>query len=143
MCSSHLFLTKRQPWLRMPASARTPSPSCQEMVSVSKCKHMRQSRSDKRAYILLLFEFRTPPALRCLEAAAQRFGFTLNFRHFEWASCDYYLKHGKMLPDNWKVHSSRPRFQISSANDILYALLRKPKIHSPSSKNATQSSSGQ
>ncbi|KAL5522611.1 hypothetical protein ACEPAG_8628 [Sanghuangporus baumii] len=44
----------------------------------------------------------TPPALRCLEAAAERFGFTLNFRHFEWASCDYYLKHGKMLPDDWK-----------------------------------------
>ncbi|THH11431.1 hypothetical protein EW145_g658 [Phellinidium pouzarii] len=43
-----------------------------------------------------------PPALRCLEAAATRFGFTLIFRHFEWASCTYYLKYGKMLPDDWK-----------------------------------------
>ncbi|KAF8625753.1 hypothetical protein AX17_006779 [Amanita inopinata Kibby_2008] len=43
-----------------------------------------------------------PPALRCLEAAAKRFGFTFEFRHFEWASCIYYNKHGKMMPDDWK-----------------------------------------
>ncbi|PFH45943.1 hypothetical protein AMATHDRAFT_8440 [Amanita thiersii Skay4041] len=43
-----------------------------------------------------------PPALRCLEAAATRFGFAFKFRHFEWGSCIYYNKHGKMLPDDWK-----------------------------------------
>lgn len=45
-----------------------------------------------------------PPALRCLEAAASRFGFQLEFRSFPWASCTYYLEHGKMLPDDWKTH---------------------------------------
>ncbi|KAF9458570.1 tartrate dehydrogenase [Collybia nuda] len=43
-----------------------------------------------------------PPALRCLEAAATRFGFKLEFRSFPWASCTYYLKHGTMLPSDWK-----------------------------------------
>lgn len=43
-----------------------------------------------------------PPALRCLQAAAARFSFTLEFRHFDWASCTYYLKHGEMLPSDWK-----------------------------------------
>lgn len=43
-----------------------------------------------------------PPALRCLEVAAARFGFSFEFRHFDWASCAYFLKHGDMLPSNWK-----------------------------------------
>jgi tartrate dehydrogenase/decarboxylase/D-malate dehydrogenase len=43
-----------------------------------------------------------PEGLRALEAAAQRFGVKLEFAHFEWASCDYYLQHGKMMPDDWK-----------------------------------------
>ncbi|KAF8077615.1 tartrate dehydrogenase [Lyophyllum atratum] len=45
-----------------------------------------------------------PPALRCLEAAATRFGFRFEFRSFPWGSCTYYLEHGKMLPDDWKAH---------------------------------------
>ena len=44
----------------------------------------------------------TEPALTCLDAAAQRFGFQLEYRRFPWASCTYYLEHGKMMPDNWK-----------------------------------------
>lgn len=44
-----------------------------------------------------------PPALRCLDAAAKRFGFEFEFRTFPWASCTYYLQHGTMLPDNWKA----------------------------------------
>ncbi|CAN7509654.1 tartrate dehydrogenase [Massilia sp. LjRoot122] len=43
-----------------------------------------------------------PEGLRALEAAAKRFGIGLEFAHFEWASCDYYLQHGKMMPDDWK-----------------------------------------
>ncbi|KAH9484610.1 D-malate dehydrogenase [decarboxylating] [Psilocybe cubensis] len=43
-----------------------------------------------------------PPALRCLESAAKVFGFKLIFQHYTWASCTYYLQHGKMLPDDWK-----------------------------------------
>ncbi|KXN87177.1 D-malate dehydrogenase [decarboxylating] [Leucoagaricus sp. SymC.cos] len=43
-----------------------------------------------------------PPALRCLEAAAKRFGFQMNFRHYDWGSCSYYNEHGTMVPEGWK-----------------------------------------
>jgi len=43
-----------------------------------------------------------PEGLRALEAAARHYGFTLQLDDFDFASCDYYLKHNKMLPDNWK-----------------------------------------
>jgi tartrate dehydrogenase/decarboxylase / D-malate dehydrogenase len=43
-----------------------------------------------------------PEALRALDAAAARFGIDLEYQHKEWASCDYYLAHGKMMPDDWK-----------------------------------------
>jgi len=44
-----------------------------------------------------------PEGLRVLQAAAQRFNIPLQFDHFDFASCDYYLKHGQMLPDDWKT----------------------------------------
>ena len=44
-----------------------------------------------------------PEGLRVLQAAAQRFGISLQFDHFDFASCNYYLKHGQMLPDDWKA----------------------------------------
>ncbi|WP_020494657.1 tartrate dehydrogenase [Sciscionella marina] len=37
-----------------------------------------------------------------LRTAAERYGFTLRFDRFEFASCDYYLEHGSMLPGDWK-----------------------------------------
>jgi tartrate dehydrogenase/decarboxylase/D-malate dehydrogenase len=43
-----------------------------------------------------------PEGLRVLEAAAQRFGIRLAFRHIEWASCDWYQAHGSMMPADWK-----------------------------------------
>ena len=43
-----------------------------------------------------------PEGLRVLDAAARKFNLDLKFEHFDFASCDYYLKHGKMMPDNWK-----------------------------------------
>jgi len=39
-----------------------------------------------------------PAGLAVLEAAAPRFGFTLDRAEFPW-SCDYYLQTGKMVPD--------------------------------------------
>ena len=42
-----------------------------------------------------------PEGVRALEIAASKFGINLQFDHFDFASCDYYLKHGKMLPDDW------------------------------------------
>jgi tartrate dehydrogenase/decarboxylase/D-malate dehydrogenase len=43
-----------------------------------------------------------PEGLRVVEAAAERFGFALEIREIEWASCDWYAKHGQMMPDDWK-----------------------------------------
>ncbi len=41
-----------------------------------------------------------PEGLRALEAAARRFGIGFEWREFDW-SCDYYLKHGRMMPEDW------------------------------------------
>jgi tartrate dehydrogenase/decarboxylase/D-malate dehydrogenase len=47
-----------------------------------------------------------PEGLRAVQAAAERFGISLEFKHFEWASCDYYAQHGKMMPDDWHAQLS-------------------------------------
>ncbi|MCO5101765.1 MAG: tartrate dehydrogenase [Burkholderiaceae bacterium] len=44
-----------------------------------------------------------PEGLRVVEAAAKRFGIDLRFDHFDFASCDYYAQHGRMMPENWKA----------------------------------------
>ncbi len=44
-----------------------------------------------------------PEGLRALEAAARRFDLKLDFVHIDWASCDYYVQHGQMMPDDWKT----------------------------------------
>ena len=44
-----------------------------------------------------------PEGIRVLEAAATKFGIGLQFDHFDFASCDYYERHGQMLPDDWKA----------------------------------------
>lgn len=43
-----------------------------------------------------------PEGVRVLQAAASHFGFRLQLDEFDFASCEYYLKHNKMLPDDWK-----------------------------------------
>lgn len=42
-----------------------------------------------------------PEGIRVLQAAAKRWGFALSFEQMEWASCEYYRHHGKMMPDDW------------------------------------------
>jgi len=44
-----------------------------------------------------------PEGVRVLKAAARRFGFDIHFDDFGFASCDYYLQHGRMMPDHWKA----------------------------------------
>ena len=44
-----------------------------------------------------------PEGIRSLEAVAKRFGIAIEFTFFEWASCDYYLTHGQMMPNDWKA----------------------------------------
>jgi tartrate dehydrogenase/decarboxylase/D-malate dehydrogenase len=43
-----------------------------------------------------------PEGMRVLEAAAKRFGFGLDLDVFDFASCDYYARHGRMMPEDWK-----------------------------------------
>ncbi len=42
-----------------------------------------------------------PEGLRALDAASRKFGIDISLHHYDFASCDYYLKHGKMMPDDW------------------------------------------
>ena len=44
-----------------------------------------------------------PEGLRVLEAAASKFKINIGFDVFDFASCDHYLKHGTMLPEDWKA----------------------------------------
>jgi tartrate dehydrogenase/decarboxylase / D-malate dehydrogenase len=43
-----------------------------------------------------------PEAHKVLKKIAEKHQFKLAIDEFDFASCDYYEKHGKMMPDNWK-----------------------------------------
>ncbi|MEM8744115.1 MAG: tartrate dehydrogenase [Pseudomonadota bacterium] len=43
-----------------------------------------------------------PEGVRALEAAAKKYDLDLRFDDFDFASCDYYEKHGRMMPEDWK-----------------------------------------
>ncbi len=44
-----------------------------------------------------------PEGLRVLKAAAKKFGFNLQVDDFDFACADYYEKHGRMMPEEWKA----------------------------------------
>jgi tartrate dehydrogenase/decarboxylase / D-malate dehydrogenase len=44
-----------------------------------------------------------PEALRVLQRVQARFGFKLDAKPIEWASCDWYAAHGEMMPSDWKA----------------------------------------
>ncbi|MEY2777064.1 MAG: hypothetical protein RLY30_1162 [Pseudomonadota bacterium] len=60
-----------------------------------------------------------PEGIRVLEACARRFGLQFQFDHFDFASCDYFLAHGDMLPPDWKA-------QIGSHDAIFYGAVGWP-----------------
>src|SRR5271154_2138702 len=43
-----------------------------------------------------------PEGMRVLEAASKKFGFELRNDDFDFASYDYYAKHQRMMPEDWK-----------------------------------------
>ena len=43
-----------------------------------------------------------PESLKILKETAKKHQFQIQFDEFDFASCDYYQKNGKMLPDDWK-----------------------------------------
>jgi tartrate dehydrogenase/decarboxylase/D-malate dehydrogenase len=60
-----------------------------------------------------------PEGLRVLEAVAKKRKFSLDLDHFGFSSWDYYEKHGKMLPDDWKS-------QIGSHDAIFFGAVGMP-----------------
>jgi tartrate dehydrogenase/decarboxylase / D-malate dehydrogenase len=62
-----------------------------------------------------------PEGLRALDAAGKRFGIEYDFRHIEWASCDYYAQHGQMMPDDWKA-------RLEGCDAILFGAVGWPAI---------------
>jgi tartrate dehydrogenase/decarboxylase / D-malate dehydrogenase len=60
-----------------------------------------------------------PEGLRVLEAAAKKHKFSLKHDHFDFSSCDYFEKHGKMMPDDWKV-------QIGGHDAIFFGAVGMP-----------------
>lgn len=42
-----------------------------------------------------------PEGVRVLDAAAAKSGFRCDWEWIAWASCDWYLEHGQMMPDDW------------------------------------------
>lgn len=44
----------------------------------------------------------TPEGIRVLRAAQKRFDLGFDFTEYDFASADYYEKHGQMLPSDWK-----------------------------------------
>ncbi|HEY4202739.1 MAG TPA: tartrate dehydrogenase [Devosiaceae bacterium] len=62
-----------------------------------------------------------PEGLRALEKAASLYGLDFRFDHFDFASVDYYQKHGKMMPDDWKE-------QIGGHDAIFFGAVGWPAI---------------
>lgn len=42
-----------------------------------------------------------PEGLRAVEAAAQKFGIEIETTHLDWCCAEYYIEHGRMMPENW------------------------------------------
>lgn len=42
-----------------------------------------------------------PEGMKVVNTVAEKYGISIEFESFDWASCDYYLEHGKMMPDDW------------------------------------------
>jgi tartrate dehydrogenase/decarboxylase/D-malate dehydrogenase len=59
-----------------------------------------------------------PEGLRAVEAAARKFGADLAFTSYDW-SCDYYAKHGRMMPEDWLA-------QLKSYEAIYYGAVGWP-----------------
>ena len=60
-----------------------------------------------------------PVGIKALDATARCFNLSLAYDHFDFASCDYYTKHGKMMPDDWKD-------QIGGHDAIFYGAVGWP-----------------
>jgi tartrate dehydrogenase/decarboxylase/D-malate dehydrogenase len=62
-----------------------------------------------------------PEGLRVLRTAAARFGFGIDAVEFDFASADYYVANGAMLPDNWKE-------QLAGFDAIFFGAVGWPEV---------------
>ncbi|HQS46029.1 MAG: tartrate dehydrogenase [Rhizobiales bacterium 24-66-13] len=60
-----------------------------------------------------------PEATRVLKKAASLYGFTLEQTWHEFACCDWYARHGEMMPEDWKE-------RIGSSDAILFGAVGWP-----------------
>lgn len=60
-----------------------------------------------------------PEGVRVLKATAKAFNIDLHFDDFDFSSCDYYARHGQMMPDNWKD-------QVGNHDAIFYGAVGWP-----------------
>ena len=60
-----------------------------------------------------------PEGLRVLRAAAARFGLAIETTAFPWANCDWYVRHGEMMPADWKA-------QLGGMDAILFGAVGWP-----------------
>jgi tartrate dehydrogenase/decarboxylase/D-malate dehydrogenase len=62
-----------------------------------------------------------PEGIRALEQAASAFDFEIEQQWHDFASCDYYQKHGAMMPEDWKA-------QIGDVDAIFFGAVGWPDI---------------
>lgn len=62
-----------------------------------------------------------PEGLRVLKAVQDRFQLGFDFTEYDFASADYYVKHGQMLPDDWKE-------KLSASDAIFFGAVGWPDI---------------
>ena len=60
-----------------------------------------------------------PEGLRVLDAACRRFGIAVQVDAFDFANCEYFARHGQMMPDDWKD-------QIGSHDAIFFGAVGWP-----------------
>ncbi len=62
-----------------------------------------------------------PEGTRILDAISQKHGMKFEYDTFDFASCDYYLEHGDMLPDDWTD-------QIGMHDAIFFGAVGLPEV---------------
>lgn len=60
-----------------------------------------------------------PEGVRVLEKAAALYGFSLDLAWHDFACCDYYARHGEMMPADWKV-------RVGTSDAILFGAVGWP-----------------
>jgi tartrate dehydrogenase/decarboxylase / D-malate dehydrogenase len=61
-----------------------------------------------------------PEGMRVLERAAHLYGFSIEQQWHDFASCDYYARHGRMMPEDWKE-------RIGKADAIFFGAVGWPE----------------